>query len=166
MFTTTMAAVTMTGLLSTGAFLPGPTWVSDYGTALRQAADQSKPIAVFIANGSEGYTHVLKDGPMPSETAKLLKDKYVCLFVDTTTEAGKATAGAFELKEGLVISGRGGNKQALRHDGSVTSENLTKYLTQYAEPATVTTTVTNEAPVAAPLANPFYCPSCQMQQRR
>jgi hypothetical protein len=133
--------------------------------ALRQAADQSKPIAVFIANGSEGFTHVLKDGPMPSESAKLLKDKYVSLFVDTTTEAGKATASAFELKEGLVISGPSGKKQAVRHDGSLSADALSKYLTRYAETTTVTTTETNEV-VAAPAVSPFYCPSCQMQQRR
>ena len=177
MFTTMMAAVTMTGLLTTGAYLPGPTWVSDYSVALRQAAEQGKPIAVFIAKGGDGYAHVVKEGPMPTDATRILNDKFVCLFVDTTTEAGQATAGVFEMKEGLVLSTRGGKQQALRVEGSVAQSNLNQYLAKYSEAgATVATTETN-APAAVvpaaysqpaygqPVASPFnmggYCPSCQ-----
>lgn len=166
MFTTTMAALTMTGLLSTGAYIPGPTWVSDYSTALRQASEQGKPVAVFIGNGSEGFKHVLPNGALNSESTKILNDKYVTLFVDTSTEQGQATAKAFDLKEGLVISDKGGAKQALRHDGAVTPENLNKYISRYSETTTVSTTETGgtvvPASYGAPVVNPFSsCPTCQ-----
>ena len=181
MFTTTMAAVTMTGLLASGAFIPGPTWVADYGVALRQAAEQGKPVAVFIADGSKGFAQVLPAGALTPESTKLLNDKYVTVFVDTTTEAGKATAKVFELKEGLVISNRGGAKQALRHNGAVTAESINAYLPRFANVDTVTTTESNirvsysspigtspapaAAPYGAPIVNPYFCPSCQQGRR-
>jgi len=173
MFSTTMAAMTMMGLVASGAFLPGPTWVPDYGTALRQAAEQGKPVAVFIADGNDGFAHVLKGGSLPADATKLLKDKYVSVFVDTTTAEGKATAKAFELQQGLVISNCGGVKQVLRHDGSVTPESLKTYLSRFAETTTVTTTESNvpaatvaPASYGSPIVNPFYCPSCQQGGRR
>ena len=181
-FSTTMAAVSVSGLLASGAFLPGPAWVSDYGTAAKQAADQGKPMAVFIAQGGEGYAHVVSDAPVPADAARLLKDKYVCLFVDTATADGKATAAVFAMQQGLVISSKGGKQQAVRHDGTVSPTGLTQYLTKYADAGeTVVTTESNTVQVVVPAAavaqpgvvqpaaypyNPYVpssCPSCRQR---
>ncbi len=169
MFTTTLAAA----VLATSAYLPGPAWTADYNTAAKQAVEQGKPIAVFIAGGSEGYAQVVANGTLPAEAARTLKDKYVCVFVDTTTEAGKATAAAFELKEGFVLSTVGGKHQAVRHAGAVAPAELSKELARCVEVTTVATTATNEAPAVvapAPVVRSSHytpsfsygsCPSCR-----
>lgn len=135
MFTTTLAAVTLTGLLSPAANL-APTWQADYGKALALAAEQQKPVAVVIASGNAGL-FTLTAG----KTADVLRDRFVAVYVNTETADGKALAGQFQLAEGLVISNKGGSLQALRHDGKVTGEQLKGYLNTYADaPAAVEST--------------------------
>lgn len=138
MFSTTLAAVVVGGLLVPGANnLPG--WQADYGKAMIAAVDQQKPLAVFIGSGNGGIGGVVTDG-LPAQANQLLSTGYVCVYVNTDTPEGKTLAGQFGLTQGVVISNRGGSVQALRHTGAVTGTDLTGYLTRFSSPALAVTT--------------------------
>ena len=156
MFSTTLAAAALGGLLVSGSIAPQPDWQTDYRAALTRSADQHKPVAVFIAPG--GHTRVVTDGKIGVAAATVLRQNYVCLAVDTTTEQGQAVAGAFGLTEGLVISDKTGGVQALRHQGAVSQAELTKYLTTYADAPVAQTVYVGAAPTYYPpaYAQPAY----------
>ncbi|MDB5310429.1 MAG: hypothetical protein JWO38_4631 [Gemmataceae bacterium] len=134
MITTTFAAGVLSAVLSAGA-VATPTWQTDYSAAMATAADQKKPLAVFIARGESGYTKLVGGGEIPAEAGQVLAKNYVCVYVDTDTAAGKSLAGQFDLSKGLVISNCGGNVQALRHTGAVAPVELTSYVVRYSDPA-------------------------------
>ena len=127
MFSTTLAAAALTGLLSANANA-APTWHADYSKALSLAAQQQKPIAVLIAAGDDAASKLAF-----SDAAALLRNTYVPVMVNTETAEGKAVAGAFKLDSGLVISTRGGSHQALRAAGALTDAEVAKYLATYAD---------------------------------
>ncbi len=135
-FTTSLAAFALSGLLA-GANAGQPAWTTDYRQALGAASEFRKPIAVFITKGSQSQ---LTNGNELGEAAKLLKDGYVALHIDTTTEKGRALAKSFDLAEGLIISDKTGGLQALRHAGTISPSELSGYLTKYAGTEAVTTT--------------------------
>jgi hypothetical protein len=156
MFSTSLVAAVVTGLAATGSTLVGqPTWQTDYRTALTESTKQQKPVAVFINRGSDGYAQLVAGG-ISADAAKVLKQSYVCVYVDVTTDAGKKLAGSFKLNEGLVISDKTGGMQALRHEGTVSAGDLKTYLVKYAEGTPVTQTEVRSA--AAPVAAPVYVP--------
>lgn len=129
MFVTALTAAVLGSTLSPGSVTP--TWKTDYRDALTAAAAEHKPVAVFVGRGA---------GPaVPAEAGQLLAAKYVCLFVNTDTAAGQELAGKFGLSEGLVVSSKGGEVQALKHAGAVAPAALTGYLTKYSDPARVVT---------------------------
>lgn len=136
-FTTLTAAALV---LAPGATNALPSWQADYGKALSAAAAQQKPVAVFIGKGDAGVAAVVADGQVPAKANELLNASYVCVYVNTDTEAGKTLAGQFGLTQGLVISSKGGTVQALRHTGAVTGTDLTSYLTKYSSPTVAVTT--------------------------
>ena len=144
MITTTLAVLALAGGVSAGAGnAPSPNWQQDYAKALTVASSQRKPVAVFIGHGRLTQS-------IPPDAARLLKEKYVCVHLNTDTPSGKAMAGEFQLSEGLVISSPGGKYQALRHNGAVKGSDLTGQLTRYAsagEPSTTTTTGYSSTPV-------------------
>lgn len=146
MISTTFAAVVLSAALVPGAV--SPSWQSDYGTALAAASAQQKPVAVFIGHGSNGYAKLVSGGQLPADAGVVLAKNYVCVYVDADTAAGKKLAGQFALTDGLVISSKGGDVQALRHAGTVTPTALTTYLTRYSEVKTVATTETVGVTVA------------------
>ena len=147
-FTTSLAAFALSGLMSSA--LPAqPAWTSDYRQALGAASEFRKPIAVFITKGDRGQ---LTKGEGLGEAAKLLKDGYVALHIDTTTEKGQKLAKSFDLTEGLIISDKTGGVQALRHTGTVSPAELSGYLTKYAGTEAVTTTDYRATGMAAPAA--------------
>lgn len=149
MITTTLAVLALAGGLSAGN-APSPGWQKDYAAALSVASSELKPVAVFIGHGTTTPTKMVVDGTIPTEAVQLLREKYVCVFVDTETASGKELAGRFDLSEGLVISGPGGTVQALRHSGTVAGADLTGKLTRYAtasQPATTVTTGYSSASV-------------------
>lgn len=154
MISTTFAAVALSAALSTGA-VAVPNWQTDYSKALQTAATEQKPIAVFIGKGDKGFAKVA-GGDLPADASELLARNYVCVYVNTETDAGKSLAGKFQISKGLVISGKGGNVQALSYAGSITPMELTGYLTKYSNTKAVSTTETHggaEAPVAGGCAN-------------
>jgi hypothetical protein len=175
-FTTSLAAFALSGFMAT-AIPSQPAWTSDYRTALSAASEYRKPIAVFITKGSQAQ--LTKGEGLSADAAKLIKDGYVALHVDTTTEKGQKLAKSFDLAEGLIISDKTGGVQALRHAGTVTSTELNGYLAKYAgaEPVTTTdyrTTGQADQPAFQPQYAPAYrtyappvygargsCPNCR-----
>lgn len=171
MFSTSFAALALSSLLANANLAPA--WVTDYSKALKMAADTRKPIAVFISAGSSD--RMFKDEGMGSDTAKMLRDSFVPVHVDTSTAAGAELAKQFEMKEGLVISDRTGNVQALRHGGEVSPSQLQGYLTKYAEGTKPASTEYQgagaPAPATAPVSPASYyvpysgmrsgCPNCR-----
>jgi len=157
MFTTSLTAALLGGLLSSGS-LETPKWRTSYQDAAQAAASLRKPIAVFITAGSPAK--LMKEGSLNLETAKLLREGYIPLTVDTGTAAGQQLATTFKMSEGLVISDRSGGVQALRHAGAVSGAELKGYLKQYAAPTAtvITTDYRGVAPVAsiAPTVRPAY----------
>ena len=146
MITTILAAVALSGLLAPAA-KPEFTAQTDYGQAMKLAADEKKPMAVLIGTG-DGFAKLMSDAGLTAEAKKVLSEKYVCVTVDVTTDGGKALAGQFQLTDGLVISSAGGNLQALRQSGAVSAADLTRHTAAYANVGGVpATTVTAGEPV-------------------
>jgi hypothetical protein len=144
---TTFAAVVLSSVLTVGE-VATPNWQTDYSRAMTSAAAQGKPLAVFIGRGEAGYSQVV-GGEIPVDAGQMLANNFVSVYVDTDTAAGKDLAGQFGLSNGLVISCKAGNVQALRHTGTVAPQALSGYLTKYSEPARVVTTTERVGEVAA-----------------
>src|SRR6185369_2281216 len=90
------------------------------------------------------------------ENGKLLAQSYVSVYIDATTEEGKKLASYYRMTQGLVISDRTGELQALRLTGAVCAEDLATSLERFSKPdLVVTTTATTPAPVVIPAR-----PSC------
>ncbi len=146
MTTMILAAIALTGSLVPVA-KPEFQAQTDYGQALRQAAAEGKPMAVLIGHGNP-FTKMMGDAALPEATAKLLRDKFVCVTVDVDTDSGAKLASQFQLTDGLVISSVGGTHQALRQSGTVSVTDLTKHTAAYAgTTGTPATTVSVGAPV-------------------
>jgi hypothetical protein len=120
---------------------------TDYARAMKLAQEQKKPMAVLIGKG-DPFAKLMADAKLTADAKKLLAEKYVCVTVDVTTDAGKTLAGQFDLTDGLVISSAGGSHQALRQSGTVSATDLAKHTAAYATASGVpATTVTAGAPV-------------------
>jgi hypothetical protein len=146
MVSTSFAAVALAGLVASSPLVP--TWQSDYASALGAAAREQKPLAVFIGSGVGGVEKVVADGKLTDDESAKLASQFVCVYIDTATDAGRQQAAAFRVTDGLVISDKAGALQAVRHEGPVDHANLSRYLTTYAN-ATVTTTEVHARPVVA-----------------
>ncbi len=159
MISTTFAALVLSAAMANEAAV-APTWETSYARASESAIAQRKPLAVFIGHGEAGYSRVIGGG-MPTETERLLASNYVALYVNTDTTDGKALAGAFGVSEGLVISCRGCQVQALKFGGAVPAVELAGYLTKYsaADVSVTTTERAGTAVVAAPAAVMSGCAS-------
>jgi hypothetical protein len=155
---TLMAVVALTTSVSTATLSQNPTWLNDYGAARDRVAVAGKPMAVFLGSGQDGWGSVVRDGTFDPALNKLLADKFICLYVDTTTAAGRSLAGAFEVAgRGLVISDRKGTSQAYSLSGDLTKSELVRALEKYADAgpeAQATETVIREAPAAPVTVRP------------
>jgi hypothetical protein len=157
MLTATLAFALLGGF-SPGANATLPNLQTDYAQARSVASADNKPIAVFIGRGTDAMGRMLADGSIPADAAQLLRDRYVALYIDTDTAAGKELAGRFAVSTGLVISGPGGSVQAFRHSGTLSGPALTRQLGQYAAAGQPTTTVTTGA-TAAPSSSGVVIPA-------
>src|SRR5215469_9255547 len=110
-----------------------PTWLNDYSQARRLGAAQNRPLAVFLSPGKEGWGKRATEGDGGKEVRRLLADRYVCVAIDTSTEAGRQLASAFEMPEGkgIVLSDRSGDLQAFRHEGELRNGDLSQYLERH-----------------------------------
>lgn len=133
MLPTSMAVLVMSSVMAAATPTPLPIWHRDYAAAHALAARQSKPLAVFVGHGDSGVLSVIKQTELSSTTTKLLKNSYVCMYVDTDSESGKKLSTALEMTSGIVISDRTGGKQALRYEGQVSEEDLKSFLIKYSD---------------------------------
>jgi hypothetical protein len=150
MFTTSLAAATVAGLLASGTLVGQPDWAPNYSKAMAIAAEHRKPVAVFLTQG--GLAHLTKGDGLGSAATKALRTDYVAVHIDTTTEAGKKLSDAFGITEGVVISDRNGGKMALRHEGLIAPAELSGYLTKYSSGSAVAVTEYRAA------GRPMYTP--------
>jgi hypothetical protein len=113
--------------------------MADYSSARQVVQSERKPLAVFLGRGENGYEKVCRDGSLSKTAQDALRNSYVSVYVDTTSSAGKRLAAAFGITKpaGLVISDRGGAKQAFHHDGALTASDLKRALTRFADPNVV-----------------------------
>ena len=162
----------------TGALLAGqngtPTWHKSYTKAQEMSAAQKKPLAVVFGTGANGWAKVVREAAPTADVTKVLAEKYVCVYVDVSTPAGKTLAERFEMKGnvGIVLGDREATTQAFWHQGDLTSATLARYLQKYADPSVVvrsteraTTSRTSFYPngeINLEGSTPFdtYCPSC------
>jgi hypothetical protein len=163
------AAAALAAGISPANLSPEPVWLNDYARAQAQVAAVRKPMAVFVGYGKDGWGKVVRDGALDPELKRTLAGKFVCVYVDTDTAAGRSLAGAFEVaSKGLVISDRAGTAQAFSLSGDLTREELSRTLAKYADPdreVRTTDTVVRETPaVVQPVARPvYYQPQYQPQ---
>jgi hypothetical protein len=164
---TYMAIVALTSSISTANLSPNPTWFNDYATAARHVADVHKPMAVFVGNGQEGWGKVIREGTLDDEMKRLLARKFVCVYVDRDTAAGRSLAGSFEVaSRGLIISDRVGTSQAYSLSGDLTGSELVKTLEKYADADVRTTeTLVREVPAARPVTYQTYTPQYRVSPR-
>jgi hypothetical protein len=133
-----------------------PNWLEDYSKAYRLCQKAEKPLAVFLGSGSKGWNSLSKDGQLSTESKDFLSKNFLCVYIDTTQEAGQELATRLEMPNrlGLVISDSTGGVQAFRHEGNLRDSDLMRYLRRYADPQRmVVSTESNpfdEAPVSSP----------------
>jgi hypothetical protein len=131
MTTAILAVIALSGPLASAA-KPEFRAQTDYGQAMKVATGEKKPMAVLIGKG-DVFAKMMADPKLTAEAKKLLAEKYVCLTIDVSTDAGKTLAGQFQMSDGgLVISSAGGSHQALRHSGTVSAMELSQYAPTYA----------------------------------
>jgi hypothetical protein len=159
MVTTTFAAVVLSAALANEAAVVAPAWETSYARAADTAIAQRKPLAVFIGRGEAGYAKVV-GGDMPTEAGRLLAANYVALYVNTDTAEGQRLATAFGVTEGLVISCRGCQVQALKYGGAVPAVELAGYLTKYAAADVAVATTERAGTVAVAAAAPVVVGGC------
>jgi len=141
MYTSTL----LFALLSVPGAADTPTWSTDYTAARKESATKGKPLAVFLGSGKTGYEKVVRDGgELSAACRRHLASNYVCVAIDTSTEAGKRMASDFDMPsgQGIVISDRTGAVQAFRHEGNLTNNDLHAYLERYASDRAISTTET------------------------
>jgi hypothetical protein len=154
-----------------------PNWKTDYFEA--RASSAGKPLAVFLASGRNGWEKVVRDGLDPN-AARLLKEKYTCVFVDTDSRSGADLASAFAVNgRGLIISDRTGDSQQFHHSGELSAADLRKALERYSDPGrrfVATETLAQINPPPAPTyqyqpqiqnyqpqyQNPYYAPAIRL----
>ena len=110
-----------------------PNWQSDYPTALAQATQMHKPMAVLINAGDAGKQ-------LSQRASDALANNYVCVYADVSTAKGRELANSFRLAEGLVISDSNAQVQAVRYAGKVNGETVAALAEQYSTPVAVTQT--------------------------
>jgi hypothetical protein len=135
--------------LALAGILNAPSWQTSYVDAQRDAVAQRKPIAVVFAPGPNAWSKVIREQSPAPEVTKLLTDRYVCVMVDTQSEAGRRLAQTFEITSdrGLIISDRTGSLQAFWHQGDLSNDTMTRYLSKFADPTLVVTGTETVAPV-------------------
>src|SRR6187399_1168127 len=94
---TSLMVLALSGAMAADA---QPTWLTDYSAASKQCAVTKKPMAVFLGSGTKGYDKLAREGSLQAEVSQSLADTYVCVYIDTSSEAGMKLAQAFEMSSG------------------------------------------------------------------
>src|SRR5260370_19537865 len=125
---TSVLLFALTGLLPLNSNQE-PVWLDDYALGCKQCEKAGKPLALFVGSGSAGWQHLSRDGQLSQETAEILANKYVCVYVDANRSEGREMATALEMPNhlGMVISDATGHYQAFRHEGDLRNQDLNRY---------------------------------------
>jgi hypothetical protein len=155
---TSLVVVALTGTAATPVTpaSAGLAWQENYSTAREQGRREHKPVAVFVGSGPAGQKEVSADGAMSAEAARLLGRHYVAVYVDTTRPTGRRLAADLGLKEGLVLSSRGGLEQAFRVEGKLSNRDLEDQLRGHAEGRPLVARSVTPAPVVYAQAPAVY----------
>ena len=140
--------------LSSNSVAATTQWQTDYNAAKMIALNQHKPMAVFIGEGIEGWKKLSPEVTFDGIINETLANGFVALYVDKSTDGGKALADVFGMSDhtGLVISDKDVNKQAFSHSGTVPANDLAIVLTKYShETAPVVQTQDIVQPVVVPV---------------
>jgi hypothetical protein len=142
---TSILTVALVGLPAAPGEAGGPDWLTDYSQARKQGRSAGKPLAVFIGSGQRGYEKVSEEGKLSPEARRLLQKKYVCVYLDTGTAAGRRLASLFKIKKGtgLVLSTRQGDSQAFNYSGTLSDDELSRCLEHFADPNLVARATVN-----------------------
>ena len=109
-------------------------WHTGYSDGLGKVRRADKPLFMLFDGGSSSVVRLVGDRPVLSDDIeRALLDDYICVYVDTGTDSGKALAarfGASELPFTLVID-RSGNWQMYRRSGSPSVSELLAVLAQF-----------------------------------
>ncbi len=153
MFSTSLTALALSTLLASGIPTPA-TWQPNYRAAVLRAANDKKPLAVFLVKDDAAVKAI------PADALDKLNREYIAVIVNTETASGKTLATSFEMTEGLVISDITGEKQAFRHVGSIPTAELPSTLERFAHVSQVVTATETQGIViyAEPVA-PVYSQS-------
>jgi hypothetical protein len=128
-----LVSVLMIALSQVSGDISGIQWNSDYAQALKAATNAGKPLAVFIGTGQNGWQAMEGSRGLSAEATRMLKDKYVCLYVDSASADGKELADSFESRgqATLVLSDRSAKFQAFKQAGPLPAGRLEQVLGQY-----------------------------------
>src|SRR5262245_59723618 len=87
-----------------------PMWLTTYSQAQKVARKEDPPLAVFVGSGDAGYNGVIRQGTLTTGVRKLLKDGYVCVYLDADKPGCQKLIDALEITRGngLVVSDRTG----------------------------------------------------------
>jgi hypothetical protein len=143
---TSFALVALSSTLVASSHQDGPTWQKDYVQARKIGQTEKRPLAVVIGQGADGCDKVCRDGKLSPELQKMLAQNYVCVYIDSSTPEGQKLASDFAVTtgKGLILSDRTGDLQAFHHDGDLSTADLSRWLTRFADPnVAVRTTATN-----------------------
>lgn len=171
-----------------GSLLAGqdgmPTWQNSYTKAQEMGASQKKPLAIVIGSGSNGWSKVVREATPATEVTQLLREQYICVYIDSATPAGKKFAADLGITQssGIILSDRACSLQAFWHQGDLTSQVLAGYLKKYSDPQvvvrgteTASTSRTSFYPSEASesmfggsgsFGGSSYCPSCNNARGR
>jgi hypothetical protein len=179
--TTVLGVIALSAYVSTLSLQP--TWYTSYDAALEYGVRQNKPLAVFLAPGKASWDKLLRDGTLSEDAQRLLRSKYVPVYLNTDTPEGAKLASSFDLPDGIgvVLSDREGSRQAFWHQGALDEQQLTSALERHADPdgpvvlteTNLVTQASNYSPAPAPATavpaytapatfpfQPAYSPSC------
>jgi hypothetical protein len=157
---TSLVGVALAAALSPAAN-PAPTWMTDYRQAREVGAREQKPLVVVLGSEGSPWAKLAKATEADPALGAALRDKFVCLSVDTATEAGQSLARQFQIAgPGLVISDRSGAWQAYRTAGEVPADQLGRTLTAYS--GTVVESMKVSPQTGAP-AGPGVAPGVPVQ---
>ena len=113
-------------------------WQQNYTQAQKMAAQENKSMAVFLTPGQNGMNQLIPGG-VNQQAREILADNYVAVMVDTTTPEGQRLARAFQIRngQGLILSDRGGSRQAFWFQGTLTNQDLVRNLEKFANQTNV-----------------------------
>ncbi len=157
---TSILTVAFAGVLLAGPSA-APNWHVQYTQARKMGAQQQKPLVVVFGSGDKGMANLVREEAVAADANKLLNDKFVCVYVDVATSAGKSIAQSFEItgNVGIVISDRTGELQAFWHQGHMTNQVLIGTLQKFADSqGIVRTTETGTEAASAPATASTYVP--------